>query len=353
MRKLLLFFIILLSWNGAVYAMNCVAAKLKSENKTVLLPTNSKLSSGAHLFFLKNTTSRDILIDHKKNNTNPGVSAGWSTVLHPDHWSALVLEPQKKFALSCAAMISGKYLPINCSQNLFVCTPPISNKSLPLVGSYWLIENMPLTLFLKTLATKGIATTSTHRDSKIKLSNAITSPVLVSQLQGYPSYPVTVQKLISLSVALSKMNLTYLYGSSDPKNKGMDCSGTIYYLLKQMNLADVPRQSDEQFSWAEKNGIYYKVKSNHFDSIEFSNIKPGDLLFWSGTYATKRHSPISHVMIYLGKNDKGERLMFGASDGRTYEGKKMWGVSVFDFKLPNNKGKQRFVGYSCIPNLTC
>jgi hypothetical protein len=58
-------------------------------------------------------------------------------------------------------------------------------------------------------------------------------------------------------------------------------------------------------------------------------------------------------MLYLGKNKKGERLMFGASDGRTYQGKKMWGVSVFDFNLPDGKGPQRFVGYGCVPGLTC
>jgi hypothetical protein len=45
--------------------------------------------------------------------------------------------------------------------------------------------------------------------------------------------------------------------------------------------------------------------------------------------------------------------MFGASDGRTYLDRRMWGVSVFDFKLPNAKGRARFVGYSCIPGLGC
>jgi cell wall-associated NlpC family hydrolase len=133
----------------------------------------------------------------------------------------------------------------------------------------------------------------------------------------------------------------------------MDCSGTIYYLLSQQGLSDVPRASDELYNWVEKNGKLYKVSRNDFNSAEFSNLKPGDLLFWSGTYATNRSSSISHVMMYLGKNNKGERLMFGASDGRTYQGKKMWGVSVFDFKLPDGKGSSRFIGYGCIPALTC
>lgn len=93
------------------------------------------------------------------------------------------------------------------------------------------------------------------------------------------------------------------------------------------------------------------VDQQKVTSTKFMDLKPGDLLFWSGTYSTKNY--ISHVMMYLGKNSSNQPLMFGASDGRTYLGKKMWGVSVFDFKLPFGKTNAKFVGYSCIPNLTC
>lgn len=182
---------------------------------------------------------------------------------------------------------------------------------------------------------------------------AITQPIPINNLVEYPHYSPVVKELILKAFELSKMNLTYLYGSANPKNKGMDCSGTMYYLLNQMKVPDVPRASDEMFAWVEKKGKLYRVNNYDFASVEFVNLKPGDLLFWSGTYAVHRSSPISHVMIYLGKNKENKPLMFGASDGRTYQGKKMWGVSVFDFKLPDGKGPQRFVGYSCIPDLTC
>lgn len=56
-------------------------------------------------------------------------------------------------------------------------------------------------------------------------------------------------------------------------------------------------------------------------------------------------------MLYLGKNIEGQPLMMGASNGRSYKGKKIYGVSVFDFQLPDNKSK--FLGYSCIPTLNC
>lgn len=192
-----------------------------------------------------------------------------------------------------------------------------------------------------------------YADAEENLPAAITQPIPISDISDYTTYTPVVQKLILNALHLTQMNLTYLYGSSNPANKGMDCSGTIYYLLNQEKLNDVPRQSDQLFLWAEKQGKLHKVTAHDFNSSEFSNLLPGDLLFWSGTYVVQREHSITHVMIYLGKNKKGERLMFGSSDGRTYQGKKMWGVSVFDFKLPDGKGPQRFVGYGCIPDLTC
>lgn len=194
---------------------------------------------------------------------------------------------------------------------------------------------------------------STFSYAKNQLPSAVTQPIPVSQLADFSNYPQVVKDLILTATQLSKMDLTYLYGSADPKNKGMDCSGTIYYLLSQKVRSDIPRSSDNLYHWVEKSGKLYKVTATDFKSTEFSNLKPGDLLFWTGTYLTPSGSGISHVMLYLGKNKTGDRLMFGSSDGRTYQGKKMWGVSVFDFNLPDGKGSARFVGYSCIPSLTC
>lgn len=179
------------------------------------------------------------------------------------------------------------------------------------------------------------------------------SSIPTANLQGFTTYPNDVQILISRAMELAKQKLTYQYGSANPKNGGMDCSGTIYYLLQSYNQKDVPRQSDQIYDWVKKRGKFYPVKSKTFDSKEFAHLKPGDLLFWTGTYPVKRKSPISHVMLYLGKNKQGKPLMFGASNGRTYKNKQIWGVSVFDFKLPPAKSKSRFIGYSCIPDINC
>jgi hypothetical protein len=55
-------------------------------------------------------------------------------------------------------------------------------------------------------------------------------------------------------------------------------------------------------------------------------------------------------MIYLGERLKdGRRVCAGASDGRSYDGQRMNGVSVFDFRLPAAGGTARFIGYAHLP----
>lgn len=179
------------------------------------------------------------------------------------------------------------------------------------------------------------------------------APVSVSYLNEFKSASPRTQTLISDALNLSKRRLRYQYGSADPNNGGMDCSGTIYYLLKGYQQKQIPRQSDQMYRWVKKKGKFYPVKSRRFNAKEFSHLKPGDLLFWTGTYPVKRKHQITHVMLYLGKSKQGNRLMFGASNGRTYKYKRNHGVSVFDFYLPSLKSKSRFIGYGCIPNVNC
>jgi peptidoglycan DL-endopeptidase CwlO len=180
-----------------------------------------------------------------------------------------------------------------------------------------------------------------------------------SKLKDFDNQPAGVQDLIRSALALTQRNLAYTYGSADPASGGMDCSGFIYYVLTNAGFKDVPRQSSDQYLWVRKNGNFRSVLSRNADTFELEDLRPGDLMFWSGTYKVDRDVPVTHVMIYLGK-EKGtnKRVMVGASDGRSYNGERRFGVSVFDFKLPNgtpNKNDPdlvaRFEGYSPIPGL--
>jgi len=179
-----------------------------------------------------------------------------------------------------------------------------------------------------------------------------------ASIAEFANQPERVQHLITAALDLTKLNLTYTYGSAEPSSGGMDCSGTIYYLLRSQGMPDVPRDSSGQYVWSRKQGRFFAVVSTRADSFEFKDLMPGDLMFWSGTYQVERDIPITHVMLYLGSEKRtGKRIMFGSSDGRSYDGVQRWGVSVFDFKMPkfdpNNPDKRRvdFVGYARIPGL--
>jgi cell wall-associated NlpC family hydrolase len=186
------------------------------------------------------------------------------------------------------------------------------------------------------------------------------APATISpnKISGYKDYPEKVRRLIDMALELTTRNLAYTYGSADPAKGGMDCSGFIYYLLTQNGVPDVPRDSSQQYVWVRKSGNFRAVNSREDDTFELDELAPGDLLFWTGTYEIKRDPPITHAMIYLGREEgSNQRIMVGASDGRTYKGESRYGVSVFDFKIPRpaktkeGRTTPSFIGYGHIPGV--
>ncbi len=205
--------------------------------------------------------------------------------------------------------------------------------------------------------TPSLTPSSSASPSPEKRKGAVAS-LSPNEIEGFENYPPEVRKLISGALELTTRNLDYTYGSADPANGGMDCSGFIYYVLRQNGVSDVPRDSSQQYVWVRKAGKFQAVLSGRDDSFELDELKPGDLLFWTGTYDIERDPPVTHTMIYLGREKGSEhRVMVGASDGRSYKGESRYGVSVFDFKIPRaaaGEGKRApsFVGYGSIPSLT-
>lgn len=206
---------------------------------------------------------------------------------------------------------------------------------------------------------------STGKSSSDTSSGGSTTATLsIADLKEYADLSPEIQALIRNGLALTRMGLRYQYGSCDPKNGGMDCSGTVYYLLQRAGIKSPPRDAGEIYTWVWKQGHIEPVASSSLGSFELSRLKPGDLLFWTGTYDIQRDPPISHVMIYLGTDRRdGHKVMLGASDGRRYQGKSQYGVSVFDFILPKvirksdgttvtREREGRFIGYGPIPGLS-
>lgn len=82
--------------------------------------------------------------------------------------------------------------------------------------------------------------------------------------------------------AMSLIGIHYKRGGNLPEN-GLDCSGFVRYVFKDVLGADLPRTSAE----------ISKVGEN----VEQKDLKPGDLVFFN----TLRRG-FSHVGIYLGDN---------------------------------------------------
>jgi len=175
-------------------------------------------------------------------------------------------------------------------------------------------------------------------------------------LESFGDQPESVKSLLREALSLTEMELGYKYGSHDPDKGGMDCSGTIYHLLRTQKISDVPRQANLIYKWVWQKGHFNAVVSENPATFELERLKPGDLLFWTGTYKVDRDPPVTHVMLYLGKRKSDSKpVMFGASSGRRYEGKSRHGVSVFDFVFPRKSTasgtRARFIGYGSIPGL--
>lgn len=188
-------------------------------------------------------------------------------------------------------------------------------------------------------------------------SQAPGATLSAEEIVGIGDYPAEVRKMLDTALGLTKKSLTYKYGSADPESGGLDCSGLVYFVLSENGVKDVPRDASGQYTWVRKAGNFRAVVSRKDDTFELEELKPGDLLFWTGTYAVEKDPPITHTMIYLGREKKTQaRVMVGASDGRVFHGQSRYGVGVFDFKV-SRSGAQRggrtptFVGYGRIPGL--
>lgn len=139
---------------------------------------------------------------------------------------------------------------------------------------------------------------------------------------------------------VARMRLPYVFGGDCPSDGGMDCSGSIQYVLKQSGLRNVPRTSYAQYEWVKEHSRLKRGKE-----IQASKLKKGDLIFWGGTYDSGHK--VSHVMLYLGERNDGNLYMFG---GRSKRIRGIHGGGVDIHKL--RKGKHdNLIGYGRIPGL--
>ena len=181
--------------------------------------------------------------------------------------------------------------------------------------------------------------------------------ITTADLTDFESLPSDRKKLLEGAIAVARDSpwLPYKFGGSSPADGGFDCSGAMYFVMGKAGLKP-PRTSANQYSWLKDNHRLHEVPGDvrTIDHTSLAGLRPGDLLFWSGTYAPTdgRTVNITHVAIYLGKEKKGNRpVMINATDGRSYRGTQANGYGVYDFYLPREGSKSTFVGFGTPPGI--
>lgn len=161
----------------------------------------------------------------------------------------------------------------------------------------------------------------------------------------------SVESFLADCHVLSRRGLRYHYGSNKPGNGGLDCSGAVQHLLQRQGLAGVPRQANTQYLWVQKARNLRMVHAGMTEAQLYSQLRPGDLLFWEGTYDVKRSPNITHVMIYVGYDPRsGKHLTFGAS-GSKVRGLTGHGVDYHEFKGLKPRSRGKFVAFGRAPGL--
>lgn len=100
----------------------------------------------------------------------------------------------------------------------------------------------------------------------------------------------------------------------------MDCSNTSRYLIRKTRGVELPRTASAQYQFVKKHGRL-KRAGGLFGGVPekrwwAKRLRPGDLLFWEHTYKPERKPPVTHVMVYVGKDGAGNLLMAGAQNSR-------------------------------------
>ena len=210
--------------------------------------------------------------------------------------------------------------------------------------------------FTAIIATTILVSIAQAQTSYTEKGNTYHKPAALktSQLVGYNRYSKQRQTLTRTALANipQKKWLKYKFGGSSPSAGGFDCSGAMYFILRKAGYQP-PRTSAQQYLWIRDRGTIHHVSSKvtQLNNHAFRHLKPGDLLFWSGTYVPTdgRKVKITHVSMYLGQEKDGHHIMACSSKGRSYRGKRGDGFGVYDFKLPRQGSRSKFVGYGTPP----
>ena len=109
-------------------------------------------SKKSKLVFVHNLSKSDIWITHPV--ADPGASAGWTTRLQPDNWSALAVD-KSPFIINCIESRPGHEQQVPCEGVIAVCKwskvkVPASGE-----GTFWVGEDMSLSALTAAVGGRG------------------------------------------------------------------------------------------------------------------------------------------------------------------------------------------------------
>lgn len=149
MRVLIIFMVVLFSKLGfseSKLPQGCYPMKVHGEMVTIEGKKNN-------LIMVHNLTETDLWVTHPVSNAS--ASAGWSSRVQPNNWSALLVE-KPPFVLSCIESRPGHEQQIPCEGSIAVChwraaAIPASEK-----GTFWVGEDLSLNALMTAIGTRGI-----------------------------------------------------------------------------------------------------------------------------------------------------------------------------------------------------
>jgi len=126
----------------------------------------------------------------------------------------------------------------------------------------------------------------------------------------------------------------------------MDCSNAVRWFYRELWGRNLPRTASDQFLYFRQQRKFKKARP---DAARLARVlRPGDFLFWEHTYKPRRKPPVTHVMMYLGRDRNGKMMMAGAQGSR--------GVRIYEFRPQSRMGgyntflwfrrEGRFIGYA-------
>lgn len=134
----------------------CISKDYEYEDNNLILDINPTEQS---LYLFHNISDTDYWVNHPVTK-DPGVSAGWASVLNAGQWSALAIyqnSNSKNFAISCETMAkNGELTYHNCQDVLRTCIVEKAEFKTGDKGSYWVSENKSLNDLVNEIKSRGI-----------------------------------------------------------------------------------------------------------------------------------------------------------------------------------------------------